>query len=153
MFGYVRRGGEIRPAVSLCVAPVDPTPSSSHQGGITNRSLHFGDREGVAILTADQREEARADQIRLLVNQTRDHPSKRSVTTQPGIFCASVRVVIQSDRVASVRPLPPTTTTTADRGFPDGYWDDSGDETDEWEEPEVLTEEEEMQGWIRDHLE
>ena len=107
MFGYVRRGGEIRPAVSLCVAPVDPTPSSSHQGGITNGSLHFGHREGVAILTADQREEARADQIRLLVNQTRDHPSKRSVTTQPGIFCASVRVVIQSDRVASVRPLPP----------------------------------------------
>ena len=54
MFGYLRRGGEIRPAVPLCVAPMDPTPSSSHQGGFSNGSLHFGDREGVATLTADQ---------------------------------------------------------------------------------------------------
>ena len=155
MSGYPRRGGEIRPAVSLCVAPENPTPSSGQQGGVTNGSLHFGDREGVTIYTSYRREEARLDLIRLLVNQTRGYPSGRSVTTQPDIFCASVRVVIQNDRVASVRPLPPITTTTSAttvEGFPAGYWSDSGDEFDQWVEPEGLSEEEDMDNWITDHL-
>ena len=39
MFGYTRRGAEIRPSGCDGVAPMNPTPSTSHQGGITNGSL------------------------------------------------------------------------------------------------------------------
>ena len=140
----------------MCSAADEPCPLLRSGVGSTNGTLHFGDREGVTVFTTDQRAEARADLIRLLVNQTRGYPSKRSVTTQPGIFCASVQVVIRNDRVASVRPLPPITTTTSAAttvdGFPGGYWDDSGDEFDQWVEPEGLSEEEEMDNWITDHL-
>ena len=39
MFGYPRRGAEIWPSVRDGVAPMNPTPSTSHQGGIHNGRL------------------------------------------------------------------------------------------------------------------
>ena len=41
MFGYPRRGAEIRPSVHDGVAPMNPTPSTSHQGGIHNGRLQY----------------------------------------------------------------------------------------------------------------
>ena len=46
MFGYTRRGAEIRPSVCDGVAPMNPTPSTSRQGGTTNGRLQIGDRDG-----------------------------------------------------------------------------------------------------------
>ena len=148
MFGYTRRGAEIRPSVCDGVAPMNPTPSTSRQGGTTNGRLRIGDRDGL-VLTPGQKEEQRVDRIRLLVNQSRDLPTTRRVRLllvedERGIFWDSVQVKIWSGRVAPVRPLPSTV------GMPAGHESDS---SDEWADNDVLTEEDEEDDWVGRHLE
>ena len=86
------------------------------------------------------------DRIRLLVNGARDLPSTRLVETllvedERGVLWDSLRVTIRCGRVAPVASLPSTA------GIPAGY---ESDESDEWADDDVLTEEDE---WVGRHLE